>query len=163
MIDTIDCFQDIEKPGIIRPFLQKGDWAIHEVLPFLLSRLGPCKVKIATFSVSEESLRPLFLLQEDKQITDLRLLLDYTVKRHKLDLLLFATSITPDIRTDSCHAKILLLENEKYKFGIVGSANLNTNHRWEAGVTFTAGELYTYFDEAFEKAYKDALPYEVLE
>lgn len=61
------------------------------------------------------------------------MLLDTTVKRHKIDLLLFAANISPEIRIDSCHAKVLLVENERYKFGIIGSANLNLNHRWEAG------------------------------
>ena len=120
-------------PGSIEPFMHKGDWAIHEVLPSLLSEIGPADIRIATFSISEDSLRPLFFLADDKKITGLTLLLDTTVKRHKLDLLLFASNITPRIRIDSCHAKVLLVENDKYQFGIAGSANLNQNHSWENG------------------------------
>ena len=116
-------------PGSIEPFMHKGDLAIHEVLPSLLSEIGPADIRIATFSISEDSLRPLFFLADDKKITGLTLLLDTTVKRHKLDLLLFASNITPRIRIDSCHAKVLLVENDKYQFGIAGSANLNQNHR----------------------------------
>ena len=112
-------------PGSIEPFMHKGEWAIHEVLPSLLSDIGPAHIKIATFSISEDSLRPLFFLSDEKKIESLTLLLDTTVKRHKLDLLLFASNISPRIRIDSCHAKLLLVENEQYKFGIAGSANLN--------------------------------------
>lgn len=155
-----DQFEDILCPGLCRPFMHKGEWAIHEVLPSLLSRMGESDVSIATFSVSEDSLRPLFFLTEEKRIRRLTLLLDHTVKRHKLDLLLFATNITPDIRIDACHAKLLLIQNEQYQFGICGSANLNQNCRWEAGVWFTSGEHYTYFAESFCKAYREALPYE---
>ena len=147
--------------GSIEPFMHKGDWAIHEVLPSLLSTIGPASVRIATFSISEDSLRPLFFLSDEGMITDLTLLLDTTVKRHKLDLLLFASNITPSIRIDSCHAKLLLVENEKYKFGIIGSANLNQNHRWEAGFYFTAGSHYDYFFHMFNESYKDALNYDI--
>ena len=131
------------------------------MLPILLSALGPSAVKIATFSVSEDSLRPLFFLADEGKIQDLKLLLDTTVKRHKLDLLLFAVGITPEIRIDSCHAKVLLVENEQYKFGIVGSANMNQNHRWEAGFYFTAGSHFDYFTQIFNEAYQNAIPYAV--
>lgn len=148
-------------PGSIEPFMHKGDWAIHEVLPSLLAAIGPSSVRIATFSISEDSLRPLFFLSDERMITDLTLLLDTTVKRHKLNLLLFAANITPSIRIDSCHAKLLLVENAQYKFGIVGSANLNQNHRWEAGFYFTAGSHYDYFAQMFNESYENALNYDL--
>lgn len=149
-------------PGSIEPFMHKGDWAIHEVLPSLLSAIGPANIRIATFSISEDSLRPLFFLSDERMITGLNLLLDATVKRHKLDLFLFASNITPEIRIDSCHAKLLLVENENYRFGIAGSANLNQNHRWESGVYFTTGRHYDYFSQAFNEAYENALSYELI-
>lgn len=142
--------------------MHKGEWAIHEVLPSLLSAIGPSEIRIATFSVSEDSLRPLFFLSDEQKITGLKLLLDTTVKRHKLDLFLFASNITPEIRIDSCHAKLLLVENQDYRFGIVGSANLNQNHRWESGFYFTAGRHYDYFSNMFNQAYKNALSYELI-
>lgn len=142
--------------------MHKGDWAIHEVLPSLLSEIGPATVRIATFSISEDSLRPLFFLADEKRITSLTLLLDTTVKRHKLDLLLFASNITPDIRIDSCHAKLLLVGNEEYQFGIVGSANLNQNRRWEAGFYFTSGCHYDYFSDMFNKSYENAINYALI-
>lgn len=148
-------------PGSIEPFMHKGEWAIHEVLPTLLSAIGPASVRIATFSISEDSLRPLFFLTEEGKITSLQMLLYTTVKRHKIDLLLFAANISPQIRIDSCHAKVLLVENAQYKFGIVGSANLNQNHRWEAGFYFTAGTHFDYFSATFNQAYESAMNYAV--
>ncbi|MFK2112233.1 hypothetical protein ACIXIO_02340 [Bacteroides fragilis] len=78
-------------------------------------------------------------------------------------MLLFASNITPRIRIDSCHAKVLLVENDKYQFGIAGSANLNQNHRWENGFYFTSGKHFNYFSEMFEQAYNQAISYEILE
>jgi hypothetical protein len=147
-------------PGIIEPFMHKGEWAIHEVLPFLLLDHKKADITIATFNISEESLRPLFFLVEEEKIKSLTLLLDITVKRHKLDMLLFAANITTNIRINNNHAKILLVENEKLKFGIVGSANLNENHRWESGFYFTDISVFEYFKKEFEKAYNESIPFE---
>ena len=147
-------------PGSIEPFMHKGEWAIHSVLPSLLSAIGKADVRVCTFNISEDALRPLFFLTESGSINELSLLVDTTVKRHKLALYLFAANITPRIRIDSCHAKLLLVENDRYQFGIAGSANLNQNHRWENGFYFTSGEHYDYFRKAFDQAFESALPYE---
>lgn len=147
--------------GTIEPLIHKGEWAIHEVLPFLLQRIGAAEVKIATFSISEDSLRPLFFLVESGSINKLTLLLDATVKRHKLDMLLFALNITPTIRIDSNHAKILLVRSHTHSFGIVGSANLNQPKRIEAGFYFTAGRYFDYFENEFDKFFSEAIPYEL--
>jgi hypothetical protein len=147
--------------GTIEPLIHKGEWAVHEVLPFLLQRIGPADVKIATFSISEDSLRPLFFLVESEMIQHLTLLLDGTVKRHKLDMLLFALNITPSIRIDSNHAKILLVRSQTHSFGIVGSANLNQPKRIEAGFYFTAGKHFDFFQSEFEKYFNNAMPYEL--
>ena len=82
-----DLFPKALCPGSIEPFMHKGDWAIHNVLPFLLEQIGPADVEIATFSISEDSIRPLFFLAENGLINRLTLLLDTTVKRHKIDML----------------------------------------------------------------------------
>ncbi|WP_373835755.1 hypothetical protein [Bacteroides heparinolyticus] len=155
-------FEKALVPGSIEPFMHKGEWAIHEVLPTLLSAIGPAEVRITTFSISEESLRSLFFLTESGMIPRLSMLVDMTVKRHKLGMLLFAAGITPEIRIDSCHAKLLLVENEKYRFGIVGSANLNLNHRWENGFYFTGGSHYDYFAGRYDEAFENALPYDTI-
>lgn len=162
MKDLLDsCFEGALVPGTLVPFMHKGEWAIHQVLPLLLSRIGPAEVSISTFNVSEDSLRALFFLNEDHQLKGLRLLLDMNVRRHKLGLLLFAGGITPDIRLDSCHAKVLLVKNAAYQFGIVGSANLNWNHRWESGFYFSAGPTFDYFDRMFGEAFIGGLQYDL--
>lgn len=154
-------FPGSDGQGIIEPLIHKGEWAVHEVLPFLLKKIGPSEVKIATFSVSEDSLRPLLFLVESGSITQLTLLLDNTVKRHKLDMLLFALNITPNIRIDSNHAKVLLVRNDTYSFGIVGSANLNQPRRIEAGFYFTAGKHFDFFYSEFDKFFNEGIPYEL--
>lgn len=155
-----ELFPDWNTAGVIQPLLHKGEWAIHEVLPVLLSLVGPSEVKIATFNIAEDSLRELFFLVDEGKITNLSMLLDTNVKRHKIDMLLFAMHITPFIRTDSNHAKILLVKNKDYSFGIVGSANLNQPRRLEAGFWFTRGDFFDFFTARFNYFFNEAAPYD---
>ena len=153
-------FPDGLKPDIISPYVHKGKWAIHELLPILLSKIGVASVRIATFNISEDSLRPLFFMMERKEISELRLLLDMNVKRHKIDMLFFAAYITPEIRLSSTHMKVMLIENDNWNIGVVGSANMNNNPRYEAGFIFTDNPNYRYFRNVFEDIYEnDSLPF----
>ncbi|MDR1716344.1 MAG: hypothetical protein LBS20_10905 [Prevotella sp.] len=153
-------FPDGLKPGLIIPYVHKGKWAIHELLPILLEQTGTAAVRIATFNISEDSLRPLFFLVEKQKVSELRLLLDMNVKRHKIDLLLFAANITSNVRLSSTHMKVMLIENEHWNVGVVGSANMNNNPRYEAGFIFTDTNHYRYFRNAFTEAYEnDSLPF----
>ena len=84
MTDLLDSFfPGALEPGMLAHFMHKGKWAIHQVLPVLLSRIGPADVSVATFNISEDSLRTLFFLNEDRSLLSLRLLLDMNVRRHK--------------------------------------------------------------------------------
>lgn len=157
-LQTFDkLFPSALTPGMIQPFIHKGEWAVHEVLPILFEKIGCFNVAIATFSISEDSLRSLFFMADDCKIQDLTILLDQTVKRHKLDMLLFAESITRNIRIESNHSKILLVWNKNYQFGIVGSANLNLNARFEAGFYFSGGEHFDFFKQQFFEIYGNAI------
>ena len=146
-------FPGLDDPDVIAPYMHRGEWAVHEVLPMLVERMGPCDIRLATYMVSDESLRVLGGLK----VRSLRLIVDMTVQRHKLPLLLFAENMLGDVRLDACHAKVLLMESDTKQFGIVGSANLNLAHRWESGFYFTKGKHYEYFRQQFERAYTDAI------
>lgn len=105
--------------------MHKGEWAIHEVLPSLLSDIGPAHIKIATFSISEDSLRPLFFLSDEKKIESLTLLLDTTVKRHKLDLLLFASNIqSPNQKIPDRKTKCVIKTHINIKQNVIFGAKL---------------------------------------
>ena len=148
------------KAGQTIPYIHKGKWAIHELLPILLEQIGTVAVRIATFNISEDSLRPLFFMVERKEISELKLLLDMNVKRHKIDMLFFAANITDHIRLSSTHMKVMLIENDSWNIGVVGSANMNNNPRYEAGFIFTDTAHYRYFKDAFTEVYEnDSLPF----
>lgn len=145
-------------PGVIEPYMHKGEWAVHQVLPVLLDAIGPADVRLMSYNISEESLRAFSELDD---LRSLKMVLDVGIQRHKIDLLFFASGITPDIRLDNSHAKVMLCENEAYSFGIVGSANLNRAIRYESGFYFTSGRFYDYFRDQFETIYDSALPADI--
>ena len=81
-------FEELLTTGLdlgVKGFHHKGEWAIHEALTVLLSYTGPAVVMMETFNVSEDALRPMFFEVEKGNITDLRMILDMNVKRHKLE------------------------------------------------------------------------------
>lgn len=146
----------------VTAFHHKGEWAIHEALSVLLSLTGPANVMLETFNVSEDALRPIFFHVEKGDILSLKLILDMNVKRHKLEMLLFAAGITPDIFITACHAKVLLIENDKYRIGIVGSANANQPIRYEAGFLIcNDASLFDFFKDSFNNILlNDSIPFE---
>lgn len=161
---SVKAFEKLIHPGVnagVVGFHHKGEWAVHEALTVLLSHTGPGSVMMETFNVSEDALRPMFFEMEKGNITDLRLILDMNVKRHKLEMLLFAAGITTNIRIASCHAKVLLIRNAHHRIGIVGSANANQPIRYEAGILFTDPGLFAFFESAFDHVFNDdSIPFE---
>lgn len=153
-------FPDGITSGQITPYIHKGKWAVHQVLPTLLEQLPSVNVRIATFSISEDSLRPLFFMRENGKIANLRILLDNGVKRHALNMLLFASGFADMVHTASTHMKVLLIESDTFKAGIVGSANMNNNPRYEAGIAFTDEQLYKYYCSEFDRIFEqDSIPF----
>jgi len=148
------------EPDTVKPFVQKNEWAIHDVLPILTKRYGKLDVSIVTFSISEDSLRTLFLQMDAGNIGTLTMLLDFSVRKNKLEMLLFAHGFSLDIFLNDVHAKIFLVSNEFFRFGIVGSANLNVNRRIESGFYFTGTEFFDFFKNELDEYIQQSVKYE---
>ena len=147
-------------PNLIVPYAHKGEWAVHELLPFFFSEIGPFHLSLSTFNISEDSLRPIFYMKERGEIISARFLFDNNIKRHKLDMILFAGSIADDIRTSSTHMKLLIASTEELHIAVVGSANMNRNIRHEAGIIATDKTLSDYYSSYFDSVFEnDSLPF----
>ncbi len=157
-------------PGQIIPFAHKGDWAVHELLPFLFNEIGAFDLKLATFNISEESLRPIFFMKEKGELRDIQLLFDHNVKRHKVDMLFFSSAVTDRVRTSSSHMKVMICSNENIRLAVVGSANMNRNIRHEAGFIVTCApnchserseeSIFSFYDNYFDNVFKnDSIPF----
>lgn len=142
-------------PGTVKPYWSDGLWSQHELLIYLLSISGPAKVYISTYSISEIALRSFLLALDEKTITELDLILDYTMKKHKLNLVFFADNLNANVNLLPNHSKLILIENDKWKISCVGSANMSPNPRKEAGAIFTDESTFYHFKERFLKAAED--------
>ena len=146
-------------PGTIIPFAHKGEWAVHEILPVFFSQAGKFNLDIATFNVSEDSLRPIFFMNDAGQLLSTRFIFDNNIRRHKLDLLLFASGMATELRVSANHMKVMLCYNNRLAMAVVGSANMNRNIRHEAGFITTEGNSFNYFRNYFNQVFEnDSIP-----
>jgi hypothetical protein len=146
-------------PGTITPFAHKGEWAVHELLPVFFSQAGKFNLDIATFNVSEESLRPIFFMKDSGQLLSTRFIFDNNIQRHKLDLLLFTSVISGQVHVAANHMKVMLCYNNILNMAVVGSANMNRNIRHEAGFITTETNSFNYFRDYFNHVFtNDSVP-----
>jgi hypothetical protein len=121
-------------PGQIVEFTSAGEWSTHELLFYILSKTGPAKVYIATWSMGEYAARWLLKMLEDGMITELYGVLDFRTKNRHPDAYQLAKNILAKMRLTSLHAKVTVIENENWSIVINGSANYTNNPRIESGL-----------------------------
>lgn len=109
-----------------------------------VKRLSPAKVILTTFSLSEASLCEFVDLLGSGQLSDLTIITDFTVRKNKLDVLLFAHENARIFLTD-VHAKVALVSNGKDDVVILSTSNLNAIKRYEASVVFYDRPSIDYF------------------
>jgi hypothetical protein len=140
------------------PFYSDSEFSTHQLIETLLEQSGIAKVRISSFSISEVALRSFARLYDDGLISELQCLLDFTVKRHRLGLLFFASNFITEIGLLKNHSKIILIENDTCKWVVLSSGNLNLNDKIEAG--FISRDPYffdfysCFFDLKFESSLK---------
>lgn len=150
--------QELKQNSIIA-LASEGEWSLHDLLPHLLLFTGPAHVSVTSFSLSEEAVR-VFNFEKDKgNILSLNCLFDYTMRNHKVDLMLFLQNIATEIRTAPNHAKLFIIENNNYRVAVMGSANLTPNPRFELASVFTKDEDFTIFKDLFLEIWQKAIPY----
>ncbi len=160
MQNVLNYFPNVLQRGIIEPYMQKGEWATHQVLPSLLDLFPQSEIYLSSFNISDQSLRSLAVLQKQGKFERLSLLLDRSLLKNKVALLRFAYNITQNVRLNSIHAKIILIQNKNRCFGIVGSQNFNQNKKIEAGFYFTDDKIFQFYKEKFLFFYNQSLQYE---
>lgn len=115
-------------------YVSLGDWSTHDLLFFLLEQIGPARVYFTTWAISEYAIRQLYQFIEQGLILELKGIFDYRNGIRKPAELQFLQKITTDIKAARCHAKVTVIENDRWGISVVGSANYTRNPRIEAGV-----------------------------
>ena len=146
------------KPGKSESFMTNSI-SVHEVLEHLLAITGPAVVYLMTFSISEAGVRSLAALADEGYLLRPRFLFDYTVRKNKLHLLLFANEVGT-IRLASNHAKQILIHNEAWDIVVTTSSNFNKIERWETFVIDTSLRGFGGFHEYFSRIWEESVAYE---
>lgn len=134
--DLESCIQELV-PDQAQQFVTAGRWSLHQLLEYLLRRIGPCRLWMTTWTITEEPMRVLLSLIREGLILELNAVLDYRIERRKPEAFQLASNIMTRICLTKCHAKVVVLRNEKWNVTILTSANFSKNPRIEVGTIFT--------------------------
>ncbi len=138
-------------------FYWSKNWSMHELVLYLLSQTGPADMCISSFSVSEEAVRAFALARDTGHIRSLKVLFDYTTKKHKTDFVNFIHNVADSVRTCPNHSKGVLLEGN-IRLAVLSSQNLNRNYRIECGAVTAAPQEFEKLKAKFSAFYGTATP-----
>lgn len=119
--------------GDLVEYISKGRFSLHNIIEHLLKLTGPAEVTLVTWAMTEKPLRTLHRLKSEGMITELYCLLEHKVPGHNPKSFHFAKTFFNGIWLARCHAKSVVIENEKYGIVVSTSANLTRNLRIENG------------------------------
>jgi len=122
------------KQGESIHYITEGHWHLHELITGLLMITGPAKLYLSTWAMSEDPVRALLNLIEQKYITELNCVFDYKTTTQAPKVLQLVTTISSRVKVCHCHAKMFVIENDSWLIVNNGSANLTKNPRLESGV-----------------------------
>lgn len=124
-------------PDQAQQFVTAGRWSMHQLLEYVLRMIGPCRLWMTTWTITEEPMRALLSLMREGLILELNAVLDYRIEKRKPEAFQLASSIITNIKLTKCHAKVAVLRNEHWDVTILSSANFSNNPRIEVGTIFT--------------------------
>jgi len=121
-------------------FTTMGKWSMHQLVKYLLYKIGPSKVYLTSWSMTEEPLRTLHQLQLEGLIIEASAILSDRVIERTPKVYDLAVNVFKRLKLAKLHAKVTVIENDEWCVTIVGSANYTKNPRIEAGVIDTCPE-----------------------
>lgn len=115
-------------------YISDGDWSTHDLIMELLKQLKPAELFLTTYAIREFSIRQLVLAIERNELIAVNMIADYRAKMRTPEVYQLAANNMNKICLHSIHAKVTVLRSATGCATIVGSSNLTSNPRIEAGV-----------------------------
>lgn len=115
-------------------YVSDGDWSTHDLINQLLKQLKPAELFLTTYAIREFSIRQLVMAIERKELLSVNMIADYRAKMRTPEVYQLAANTMNKICLHSIHAKVTVLRSPHGCATIVGSSNLTSNPRIEAGV-----------------------------
>ena len=108
---------------------------VADVLEWILSQVGRSEVWQTSFSISEEFLRRLFFIEQEGQMSQFNLILDFKATQKTLRLWPFICQTMQHVYLADNHSKVLLVQSEKGDtITVLTSQNLTRGNRVESAL-----------------------------
>jgi hypothetical protein len=117
-------------------YMSNGNWSMYHLADFILNKIGPCEVHIATWSISELSARMLTQWLDTGRISSLNALFDFRSKNRHPAAFHLAKHNFSKVKLGLCHAKVSVFVSEDKYITVNGSPNWTENPRIENYVIF---------------------------
>jgi len=142
----------------------RAEWSLHHMLQFLLGRVGPARVWVTSWGITQEPLNQVLRMldSEPPVITELNALFDSRVKLQcpQAFQLLIGRTDRVKVRLARNHSKLLVLLTDTWGITVASSANLTQNERLEYYVISTDRALALHNRDWIGLELDDSQPFE---
>lgn len=121
-------------------FWTGGQWNMHDLLGYLIGITGKADIYFTTWAISEDAVRYLIFLKENKLVSSIKTVFDYKCKEQKSQAFLLAKN-NFETALARIHAKVLVIENKDWAITVMGSANWTRNPRAERQMLCTCRDV----------------------
>lgn len=132
------------QPNSVIHYVTFGKWSSHQLMRYLVQQIGPCHVRMTTWSLTEDPCRSLLTLRNRGLVLSASCILSERISERTPTVMQLARNVFDNIKLSKLHSKIFVLYNDQFKVTVVGSANFTRNKKTEAGVIDTCPEAANF-------------------
>lgn len=140
-----DCIGTITE-GVGIHFVTNGAWDMADLMFYVLDQLQPATISFCTWQINEDAVRKLNIAMQQGHITQLNAVLDRRIKIRNESALEFIKQFGKVNHAADCHAKVLVIRGQGRAVAVIGSANMTTNRRIEAGYLSTNSQVADFHE-----------------
>ena len=119
---------------------------VADVVEWVLEQVGRATIWQTSFSISEEFLRRLFLINKSGKVDTIHLVLDFKATQKTLRLWPFLTRVIEHTYLADNHSKVILIRSETGQtVSIITSQNLTRGNRNESAIVTTDAAVFATF------------------
>lgn len=122
-------------------FLTDGAWSNIDLIGYILNTTGPARLFFTTWSIAADTISKLGAWKDNGQLFSIHAILDQGIRNRKPEILQLAMGTFANLKLTKIHAKVTVIQNEKYSVVLMGSANFTKNPRKEIGMIIKSRQL----------------------
>ncbi len=143
-------------PEYIGAYLDSGI-QLYNLLEWILNQTGSAEITVITFSISEEFIRKVHQFRKMGLIAKITVLLDFKAIQKTENLIRFAENTFDEIYYAKTHAKILLVQSNKFRVCVIGSQNATRGNREECELVTTDPVIYENLSNSIQRLKQNAV------